>query len=66
MAFHLSPLVNLIYSEDWEFDMEDYSHCHYWNNERECIGFSCDNCEYRIEHEKSLIKVELDEELFEI
>jgi hypothetical protein len=46
--------------------MEDYSHCHYWNNERECIGFSCDNCEYRIEHEKSLIKVELDEELFEI
>ena len=54
----------MVYSEDWEFDMEDYSHCHYWDNMRECIGFDCDDCKYRTEYEKS--KVTLDEELFEI
>jgi hypothetical protein len=46
--------------------MEDYSHCHYWNNERECIGFDCSECEYKTEHDKMLAKVKLDEELFEI
>ena len=32
--------------------MDDYSHCHYWNNERACIGFDCDDCSYKIERKE--------------
>lgn len=64
MAFHLSPLVSLIYTEDCM--MDDYSHCHYWDNKRDCISFECKTCKYKREYDESQYKVELDEELFEI
>ncbi len=28
-------------------ELGDYSHCHYWNFERQCIAFDCDECEYK-------------------
>jgi len=67
MAFHLSPLVNLIYTEDWANDMEDFSHCHYWDNKRECIALTCDErCKYFVEYKEAKNKVKFDEDLFEI
>ena len=30
--------------------MDDYSHCHYWDNKRACIGFDCDTCDYKKEY----------------
>lgn len=30
----------------------DYSHCHYWNFERTCIGFDCDDCKYKNERQQ--------------
>lgn len=50
--------------------MDDYSHCHYWNYERQCIGFDCDDCQYKREWEefekKQLIDLSEWEELFEL
>jgi len=47
-------ILNLIYSKynEWHIrDMDDYSHCHYFNNERECISMYCDEtCRYFREH----------------
>jgi hypothetical protein len=30
--------------------MDDYSHCHYWDNKRACIAFDCEDCEYKKEY----------------
>jgi hypothetical protein len=46
--------------------MDDYSHCHLFDNKRECISFDCSSCRYKKEHDEMKNKVELDEELFEI
>lgn len=31
--------------------MDDYSHCHLFDNNRECVSFVCDdNCRYFVEY----------------
>jgi hypothetical protein len=32
--------------------MDDYSHCHFWDNKRPCIGFDCDDCDYKKEYHR--------------
>ncbi len=31
--------------------MDDYSHCHYWDNKIPCIAFECEGCKHKRQHD---------------